>query len=259
MDPEAYEAYLGATYQDFTQYQENKKAQGYLQKAIQKDPNFALAYNLLAWTYIFPGELRWRSPQEVYPLAKQAADKALELDKKNCGAHEALGRINWRYDWNWETAEKEFLHALELCPNSRGAHSDYSFYTASNGRIAEAQAEAAKERELDPIRSEPLQSEAIINYHLRNYKALIEVSRKFTASYPNLWFAHYWLGVGFEGSGQTLEAIPGIKRLSSYRKAIQTLLPPWRTRMQPQAEGRRRRRSSINGCANRKPVLSLLI
>ena len=47
---------------------------------------------------------------------------------------------------------------------------------------------------------------------LRNYKALIEVSRTYAASSPNDWLAHYWLGVGFEGSGQTLEAIPGPRR-----------------------------------------------
>ena len=76
VDSEAYEAYLAATYANLLHYQGNKKAQVYLQKAIQKDPNFALAYGLLARTYIFSGEQRFRSPQEVYPLAKQAAGEA---------------------------------------------------------------------------------------------------------------------------------------------------------------------------------------
>ena len=67
-------------------------------------------------------------------------------------------------------------------------------------------------RELDPIRSEPLQFEAVINYHLRNYKVLVEVCRKYTAADQNYWLPHYWLGVGLEGSGQTLEAIPEYQR-----------------------------------------------
>jgi hypothetical protein len=66
VDSEAYEAYLMATYPNLGLYQGNEKARSYVQKAIQKDPNFASAYGLLAWTYIYPGELRWRSPQEVY-------------------------------------------------------------------------------------------------------------------------------------------------------------------------------------------------
>jgi len=214
VDPEAYQAYLEATYLNLAQYQENKKAQSYLKRAIQKDPNFALAYNRLALTYVLLGELRWASPQEVYPPAKQAAHKALELDENNCGAHDVLGRISWRYDWDWQTAEKEFLYALEQCPNSFGAHWDYGVYTASNGRITKAQAEAAKLRELDPIRSEPFNSEAVITYHLRNYKALIEVSRSYMASRPTLWLTHYWFAVGYEGTGQRREAIP------EYQKAV---------------------------------------
>ena len=208
VDPEAYDAYLSAMYLNFGLDQEGRRARNYLQKAIQKDPNFPLAYDGLAWTYVLAGELRLESPQEAYPLAKQAVHKALELDEKNCQAHAVLGRISWRYDWDWKTAEGEFHRVLELCPNSAGAHYNMGFYLASNGRIAEAKAEAERWRELDPIRSEPFNSEGIINYHLRNYKMLIEVCRSYTKAHPNDWFAHYWLGVGLEGSGRPREAIP---------------------------------------------------
>jgi TolB-like protein/DNA-binding winged helix-turn-helix (wHTH) protein/Flp pilus assembly protein TadD len=215
VDAEAYEAYLIALSANLTVGQEASRARSYLQKAIQKDPNFSLAYSALASTYVFDGEMRRESPQEVYPLAKQAANKALQLDEKSCWAHRALGRIIWRYDWDWKTAESEFHRMLELCPNASGAHWDMGFYFASNGRIAEAEAEAVKVRELDPIRSEPLASEAIVNYHLRNYKVLTEVSRRFTTTYPNDWLPHYWQGVGLEGSGQTREAT------TEYQRAVE--------------------------------------
>jgi serine/threonine protein kinase/Tfp pilus assembly protein PilF len=210
VDPEAYQAYLIATSQNFDIDQQRRRARSYLQKAIQKDPNFPLAYNLLAFTYL--AEERLESPQEIYSLAKQAVYKALELDGKLCQAHSLLGLISWRYDWDWETAEREFRRAIEFCPNDAGSHGAMSFYLASNGRIAEAQAETAKDRELDPIRSEPLNGEALINYHLRDYKTLTEVCRSFTAADPNNWLAHYWLGVGLEGSGRPTEAIPEYQR-----------------------------------------------
>jgi len=215
VDPEAYQAYLEATYFNWSLYQENKQAQSYLEKAIQKDPTFALAYNALAQTYVSLAEFRWQPPRDVYPLAKQAARKALELDEKNCHAHMAIAYIAWEYDWDWQTAEKKYLHTLELCPNDEGVHYQYGLYAATTGRMDLALTEMAKMRELDPIKAEPLQVESIINYHSRNYKALIEVSRSFTASRPNNWLAHYWLGVGYEGSGQTLEAIP------EYQKAVE--------------------------------------
>ena len=123
--------------------------------------------------------------------------------------------MSWRYDWDWQTADREFLYALKLCPNATEVHYGYVLYTAANGRSAEALAEMAKIRELDPIRSEPFASKSVINYHLRNYKALIEIDRAFVARIPNSALAHYWLGVGYEGSGQPREAIP------EYQKAIE--------------------------------------
>jgi TolB-like protein/DNA-binding winged helix-turn-helix (wHTH) protein len=215
VDPEAYQAYLKATSLDWGLYQENKQAQSYLEKAIQKDPTFVLAYSALAGTYVVMAETRRRSPRDVYPPAKQAAHKALELDEKSCVVHKLLANIAWSGDWDWQTAEKEYLHTLELCPNDESAHSAYSFYAAVTGRNDLALAEMAKTRELDPIKAEPLQGESVINYHSRNYKALIDVSRSFTASHPNYWAAYFWLGVGYEGSGQTLEAVP------EYKKAVE--------------------------------------
>ena len=215
VNPEAYQAYLAATYLDTSLHQENEKARSYLEKAIQEDPRFADAYVGLAETYAALGEQRLRSPQDTFPPAKQAISKALELDEKNCRAHSWLGRIIWQYDWDWPAAERELLYSVELCPNAVDSHWEYALYLAWNGRVAETLAEVAKTRELDPVRSEPLWIEAATNYHFRNYKALIEVSRSFTTLRPNVWFAHYWFGVGYEGSGQTREAIP------EYQKAVE--------------------------------------
>jgi Tfp pilus assembly protein PilF len=214
VNPEAYQAYLAATHVDTSGYQGIKKAQSYLEKAIEKDPNFVSAYNSMAMSYVLLAANRWQSPGEAFPTAKQAIHKAMELDEKNCEAHAVLARISWKYDWDWQTAEKMYLDGLGLCPNDSGLHFEYAVYKAVNGRIAEARAEMAKTRELDPIRSEPLDGEAVINYHLRDYKALIEIDRAFVVQDSNNWLAHYWLGVGYEGSGQTLQAIP------EYQKAV---------------------------------------
>jgi TolB-like protein/Tfp pilus assembly protein PilF len=215
VDPEAYQAYLASTQVDQSGYQGIKRAQSYLEKAIEKDPSFVSAYSSLAGTYVLLANERWQSPREAFPSAKQAIHKALELDEKNCEAHAVVARISWEYDWDWQTAEKEYLHGLELCPNDAGIHLEYAAYKAVNGRIAEAQAEMAKGRDLDPIHSEPFVNEAVINYHLRNYKALIETDRAFLTQASNEWLAHYWLGVGYEGSGETSLAIP------EYQKAVE--------------------------------------
>jgi TolB-like protein/Tfp pilus assembly protein PilF len=215
VNPDAYQAYLKATYLDWSQHTEMERAQSYLEKAIEKDPGLPEAYAKLALLHALLGEQRWQSPREAFPSAKQAIHKALELDEKNCDGHALLAEISWRYDWDWQTAEKEILHALELCPNDSRLHWHFAGYRATNGRIAEARAEVARTRELDPIQFEPFVGEAVINYHLRNYKALIKIGRAFVAHNSNEWLAHYWLGVGYEGSGETPQAIP------EYQKAVE--------------------------------------
>jgi TolB-like protein/DNA-binding winged helix-turn-helix (wHTH) protein/Tfp pilus assembly protein PilF len=212
--PEAYQAYLAANHVDLGGYQGIKTSQNYLKKAIELDSRFAPAYAAMATTYILLAAQRWQAPRQVFPLARQAIHKALELDEADCEAHVNLARMSWQYDWNWQEAEKQYRRALELCRAEPGIHMEYAVFTATNGRIPEARSEVARARELDPIQAEPFVSESVINYHLRDYKALIEISRAYAAQSPNDWMAHYWLGVGYEGSGQTALAIP------EYQKAV---------------------------------------
>lgn len=215
VNPEAYQAYLMAISLDQTRQQEIKKSQIYLEKAIQKDPGFGPAYVELAWRYISLGQFRWVSPQDAYSPAKQALRKGLELDEKNCKAHFLLAWLAWRYDWDWQTAEKEFRHAVELCPNDAWIHYHHAYYSAWNGREAEALAEIEQARELDPLLFDALRGKALVSFQLRNYKAMIEAGRQCVASDANSWLAHYLLGVGYDGYAQPLEAIP------EYQKAVE--------------------------------------
>ncbi len=215
VDPEAYQAFLTAATFDSSTYQGIKKAQNYLELAIQKDPGFAEAYVSLASRYVDLGQFRWLSPRGAYPPAKQLLEKALELDEKNCGALLSLSFVSWRYDWDWAVAERELSQAIELCPNDAGAHRERAYHLGWNGRTIEASAEMAKARELDPLDPWFLQVEEVMHYHRRNYKAMISVGQQHVASNPNLWSAHYFLGVGYEGSGQLREAI------AEYQKAAE--------------------------------------
>jgi TolB-like protein/Flp pilus assembly protein TadD len=215
VNPEAFQAYLRAMSFDTELPQEIKKAQSYYEYAIQKDPGFTSAYIGLGRCYRNLGEYRRLSPQDAYLPAKQAIRKALELDERNCDAHRTLAMLSWRYDWDWETTERELRYALELCPNSASAHWTKGYYSGWRGRGAEALGEMAKARELDPLSRWLLRYHAVINYHLRNYKAMVEVGRQDVASDANSWTAHFLLGVGYEGSGRTLDAIP------EYQKAVE--------------------------------------
>jgi len=217
--PEAYEAYLRGRYylsNQFTMAQPLNMAKSYFEESIRKDPSFALAYSGLADSYVYlaffgQGLL---PPDRAYRSAKEALRKAVELDDSIGEAHDTLGLLSWRFEWNWDAAEREFNHAIALAPSYSCAHEDRAEYLSFMGRRAEALAEIAKSNELDPGPSSAM-TESGAYYQLRDYESLVESSRRGVASYPNEWVEHHSLGVGYEGTGKRLEAI------SEYQKAIE--------------------------------------
>jgi TolB-like protein len=214
VNPEAYEAYIKgrSTLRQFTP-QGIKTAQHYFEEAIQKDSDFALAYVGLADCYRWLGDFRRLPPQDAYRQAKQTIRKALELDDTLAEAHDTLGWLDWRFEWNWQAAETELNSAVELNPNYVDGHADRAMYLAWSGRRTEALAEITRLRELT---AEPSSApELAIHYHLRDYTSNVERSQRFVGLNPNVWVGHYHLGVSYEGSGRRLESIP------EYQKAVQ--------------------------------------
>jgi TolB-like protein/DNA-binding winged helix-turn-helix (wHTH) protein/Flp pilus assembly protein TadD len=217
VNPDAYEAYLRGRYylsNQFTTEQPLNRAKSYFEESIRKDPGFALAYSGLADSYVYLAFFRQLSPEGAYRPAKEALRKALELDDSIGEAHDTLGLLSWRAEWNWNAAEQEFNQAIALAPSYSCAHEDRAVYLSFIGRRAEALAEIAKSSELDPGPSSAM-AESAVYYQLRDYESLVEAGRRGVVSYPNEWVEHYTLGVGYEGTGKLLEAI------SEYQKAIE--------------------------------------
>jgi TolB-like protein/DNA-binding winged helix-turn-helix (wHTH) protein/Flp pilus assembly protein TadD len=219
VNPEAFEAYLKGRYylsNEFTKPEPLNMAKSYFEESIRKDPGFALGYSGLADSYVWlaffgRGQV---SPDRADQAAKEAIGKALELDDTIGQVHDTLGLISWRFEWNWDAAEREFDQAIALAPSYNCAHEDRAVFLSFMGRRAEALAAAEKSNTMDPGPSSVL-TKAAIYYQLRDYQALIEVSRKGLASNPNEWTEHANLGVGYEGTGRLLEAI------SEYQKAVE--------------------------------------
>jgi TolB-like protein/DNA-binding winged helix-turn-helix (wHTH) protein/Tfp pilus assembly protein PilF len=215
--PTAYEDYLrGRAYvfAGFDTPQALRRAQSYFEQAIKEDPNFGRAYAGLGASYLLLSEFRWLPPKESYLPARNALEKALQLDMSLGEAHTALGSLTWRYDWDWPGAEKEYRYACELDPNDVDAHQGLTWFLAWSRRSAEALSEIEKIREIDPAQAFTI-DQAGVYFHLRDYKSLIAVSQKAVASRPDFWVSHYFLGVGYEGSGRLSEAI------SEYRNAAE--------------------------------------
>src|SRR4030095_7928568 len=130
---------------------EIKKGIACMQQAIDADPTYALAYTGIADAYralALAGEM---NPSEVWPKAKAAAQKAIEIDDTLAEGHSGLGSGLWFYDWSWTEAENQFVRALELNPNSSMAHFLYGQFLFRMGRPEESHAEEKRALELEPL------------------------------------------------------------------------------------------------------------
>jgi TolB-like protein/DNA-binding winged helix-turn-helix (wHTH) protein/Flp pilus assembly protein TadD len=217
VNPEAYDAYLkGHLYftTEYTKPDSLRKAQHLFEEAIRKDPNFALAYSGLGDTYIYLAFTGALPKETAYRSAKEELAKAMALDDSIGETYDALGTLNWRFDWNWDAADRAFNRAIALAPSYSCAHEDRALLLAFLGRRAEALAEIAKVEQLDYGFSSASTVSGTY-YLLRDYPHLIEASKRALLLYPKDWSQHYYLGIGYEGTGNLQGAI------SEYQKAIE--------------------------------------
>jgi TolB-like protein/DNA-binding winged helix-turn-helix (wHTH) protein/Tfp pilus assembly protein PilF len=217
VDPEAYENYLRGRYflsAQFTMEQPLLQAKSYFEQSIHKDPGFAPAYSGLADAYLYLALFHAVPEQAGFQSAREALHEALQLDDSIGEAHDTLGVISWRRDWDWEAAERELDRATALAPSYPCAHEDRAEFLAFLGRRAEALAEMTRINQIDFGPGAGM-TEAGIYLQLRDYQNLLEASKRGVASNPNEWLEHYNLGIGYEGTGKLPEAI------SEYQKAVE--------------------------------------
>ena len=151
-DPEAYQLYLkGRYYWNKRTGDDVQKSIDYLQRAIARDRNYALAYAALADSYHVLWAYSNVSFSEAQLKAKTAALKALELDDSLAEAHAALAGVKADEDWDFPGAEAEFKRAIELDPNYATARQWYAQFLSPLGRHEEALAQIKKAQESDPL------------------------------------------------------------------------------------------------------------
>lgn len=231
---EAYQAYLKG------RYFWNRRSAGWHQSAIESferaiaiDPNYAMAYAGLADTYIILGDHALVPPKEVFPKAREAAIKALELDESLAEAHTALALVKSRFDWDAETAEQEFKRAIELDPGYALAYGWYAVHLRNLRRFDEARAEIEQAQKLEPLLLSLYSYGAAIYGAAGQPDQAIAQCRKALDLDPDFITAHHFLGRAYVAKGMYEEAIaafekaagissdnPHCERLSSPKPAL---------------------------------------
>ena len=216
-DPEAHQLYLyGRYFWNKRTGPDLQKAIGYFKRAIEKDPTYALAHAGLADAYVLLPGFGAASPQESLPLAKAAAQKALELDDTLAEAHSSLALVLICYDFDLAGSMKEFERAIQLNPNYATAHQWFGNQTLLlSGDFDRAITEGKRAVELDPL-SLIINADLGIDYLVaRRYNEAIEQFHKTIEIDPRFYYAHWTLGEALEMKGQLPEA------LKEYKKAAE--------------------------------------
>jgi tetratricopeptide (TPR) repeat protein len=136
-------------------------------------------------------------PQKVYPKARSCIEKALQLDNTQGEAYAVLGFIQAMYDWDWTSAEENFIKALSHKPNSAIISFLYSFISFLTGRHSQAISSMQQVLKLDPLSPYNTATYALILRHAYKFDEAIRELKKAIESHPDYWYSHLQLGCAY--------------------------------------------------------------
>jgi TolB-like protein/DNA-binding winged helix-turn-helix (wHTH) protein/Tfp pilus assembly protein PilF len=217
---EAHEEYLRGRYELNRMTPEGiREARGHLQKAVQFDPNFALAYAALSDSYSLDPWWGNLMPREAAAPAKAMAEQALRLNDDLAEGHSAMGVVRFYYDWDFAGAEREFERALQLQPGLAIAHYWYAGVLSAQGRHQEAIAAIQRAQELDPL-SPVINADAGWYYFYgRRYDEAIRECRRALEADPQFGFAVNCILASHRQQHDYQAALADAKRLFEIRSA----------------------------------------
>ncbi|MBI4469884.1 MAG: protein kinase, partial [Acidobacteria bacterium] len=212
-DGDAYQAYLrGRYYWNKRTGVSLKRGIEYFQQAVDKDPNYALAWTGLADSWALMPFYTNIPVRDVVSKAKSISTKAIELDPRLGEAHASLGNIKFYFDWDVPGAEQEFRRAIDLNPNYATAYQWYGELLTFSDRPAEADRTLRRALELEPYSL--IMNSVLANLQLwkGEYKAAIEQCEKTLAMDPDFPLARRWMAYGLAHQGRYQAAIAEIHK-----------------------------------------------
>jgi len=215
-NPEAYQLYLKGRYY-WNKRTEDGLRQGirYFKRAIDLEPNYALAYAGLADCFNLLNSYGVLAPEDSAPIAKAAAMKALEIDNTLVEALTSLAWIKYTFDWDFTGAERVFRQALEADEKYATAHHWYALFQCALGRFEVGLREIRRAQELDPL--SPIINTAVgaVYYRMRRYDDAVIQCQKTLDLVADFHGAHGILGMCYLEKGMYEEAILELKKALS--------------------------------------------
>ena len=154
------------------------------QRAAELEPGFAAAHAGVAGSYLLIAFFDWSSKSHLIPLAREAALKAISLDENSAGGYSTLGAVQLYVDWDWESARRNLLRALELSPNDSRTRHAYADYLMVTGDLEESLNQVEIGLLYDPL--SPM-ARHVVEFHrilARQYDEVIDNARRAIAQQP---------------------------------------------------------------------------
>jgi adenylate cyclase len=191
-----------------------QKANEYLDRAVELDPNYAQAWagkanaNSVGWN-----SNRSSNNEKLYQTSMEAAKRAISIDPNLSEAYTSLCDSRFFYELDFDGAETACKRAVELDPNSSLAHMTYTMLLNSRGRFDEAFAEIRTAMDLDPVSLRNQRIFANLLYIARRYDEAIDVYRRLVDLNPDVRMTYLWFIRALDRSGRESEAFEYLIRL----------------------------------------------
>jgi tetratricopeptide (TPR) repeat protein len=184
----------------------------YFERALEKDPEYALAWAGIADTMSLMGEYTNLSRRDLYSKQMEAVHKALEIDPQLAEAHISLAISLMLNDWDWTGAEREFKLGLQLDPKNATGHHWYAELLLFIGKTEDAFKEISIAVDLDPISQGILKDKGIFQYYMEQYDDAMNTALTTLELDPGFTPVHRLISLVYTGKGMYEEAIEENKR-----------------------------------------------
>jgi len=212
----------------------------YFEKAIARDPRFALAHSRMAEAYVTLGVWGLRAPAETFPRARDSVVKALRVEPRLATAYYTSGQIKMQYDRDWEGAEADLTRAIELDPTLSEAHLTRGVLFNMRGELESGLAEIRRAQELEPLLTLSKTRTGAMFFFARHYREAEQQLKESLALDDNFAIAHRSLGRVYLHTGRYQLALAEFAKApqvspGSYAD-VATAYALWGRRAEAQAE-----------------------
>jgi RNA polymerase sigma factor (TIGR02999 family) len=190
------------------------------EQALDLDPVFAKAWAGLSDTFCVLGGYLLLQPEDAYPRARAAAERALVLDDELPEAHASLATILADYYWEWPDAGRHYRRALALSPSYATARLWYAGFLRDLGQFDAALAQVHTARELDPLPISIRAAEGITLYLARRHPEAVAVFRRLLEVSPSFAYAHFLMALPLVQQGAYQEALRTLQQAEQWKAAM---------------------------------------